>query len=101
MKCLIIDAVDAAIAEELGKYMEVETVMRPTNQELADIIAPYEVLIMRVDPAIDANVLNAAKNLKFIGVCSVGLNHVDMDLAKEKGITVQNAPALTATLLLS
>ena len=34
------------------------------------------------------------KNLKFIGVCSVGLNHVNMEIAKEKGIIVQNAPGL-------
>ena len=34
MKCLIIDAVYSGIAEELGKYMEVETKMLPTQEEL-------------------------------------------------------------------
>jgi len=94
MKCLIIDAVSPAIAEELGKYMQVDTKMLPTQAELAGMIGDYDVLIMRVDPAINKEILDAAKNLKVIGVCSVGLNHIDLDTAKEKGIQVFNAPGL-------
>ncbi|MBQ6294035.1 MAG: phosphoglycerate dehydrogenase [Lachnospiraceae bacterium] len=96
MKCLIIDAVDPCIAEELGKVMEVTTVEKYplTKAELKEIIAPYDALIMRVDPQIDAELIEAAENLKFIGVCSVGLNHIDMDAAKAKGLLVQNAPGL-------
>ena len=86
MKCLIIDVVSPAIAEELGKYMEVDTKILPTQEELAGMIGGYEVLIMRVDPAINKEILDAAKDLKVIGVCSVGLNHIDMDTAKAKGI---------------
>ena len=96
MKCLIIDKVDACIAEELGKVMDVtvsETIPL-TKAELKAVIAPYDVLIMRVDPQIDAEIFEAAENLKYIGVCSVGLNHIDMDAAKAKGIKVQNAPGL-------
>ena len=47
MKCLIIDAVHSAIAEELGKYMQVDTKMLPTQDELAALIPEYDVLIMR------------------------------------------------------
>lgn len=96
MKCLIIDKVDEHIAQELGQYMTVDTVILPSKEELKAMIAPYDVMIMRVDPAIDRSILEAAKNLKFLGVCSVGLNHVDMDAAKEFGITVQNAPGLNS-----
>lgn len=94
MKCLIIDVVSPAIAEELGKYMEVDTKILPTQDELASMIGDYEVLIMRVDPAINKTILDAAKKLKVIGVCSVGLNHIDMDTAKANGIQVFNAPGL-------
>lgn len=94
MKCLIIDVVHSAIAEELGKYMEVDTKLLPTQEELATLIPDYDVLIMRVDPAINKTILDAAKKLKVIGVCSVGLNHIDMETAKEKGIQVFNAPGL-------
>lgn len=94
MKALIIDAVHAAIGEELGKYMSVQTKMLPTQAELKELIADVDVLIMRVDPAINKEILDAAKCLKVIGVCSVGLNHVDTKYAEEKGIQVFNAPGL-------
>ena len=94
MKALIIDAVHAAIGEELGKYMSVETKMLPTQAELKELIVDVDVLIMRVDPAINKEILDAAKCLKVIGVCSVGLNHVDTKYAEEKGIQVFNAPGL-------
>lgn len=96
MKCLIIDAVHSSISEELGKYMQVDTHMLPSQQELVKLIPDYDVLVMRVDPAINKEILDAAKNLKVIGVCSVGLNHVDMETAKAKGIQVFNAPGLNA-----
>ena len=94
MKALIIDVVHSAIGEELGKYMQVDTKLLPTSEELAQLIPDYEVLIMRVDPKITKDVIDAAKKLKVIGVCSVGLNHVDMDAAKAAGIQVFNAPGL-------
>lgn len=96
MKCLIIDAVHESISAELGKFMQVDTKMLPTQEELKALIPEYEVLIMRVDPKINKEILDAAKNLKVIGVCSVGLNHIDMECAKEKGIQVFNAPGLNA-----
>ena len=98
MNCLIIYKVYAGIAEELGKSMNVKTADHlPSSKEqlLADI-GEADVLIMRVDPKIDKEILDAAKNLKVIGVCSVGLNHIDMDYAKEKGIQIFNAPGLNA-----
>lgn len=96
MKCLIIDVVSPAIAEELGKYMDVTTCKQlpPSKDELTGMIGDVDVLIMRVDPKIDKEVLDAAKNLKVIGVCSVGLNHVDTKYAEEKGVKVFNAPGL-------
>ena len=86
----------AIIAIELGKYMEVKVSEKlpPSKAELIEQIADVDVLIMRVDPKIDREVIDAAKALKVIGVCSVGLNHVDTKYCEEKGIKVFNAPGL-------
>ena len=96
MKGLVIDVVAGEIAVELGKYMEVKVSEKlpPSKAELIEQIADVDVLIMRVDPKIDREVLDAAKALKVIGVCSVGLNHVDTKYCEEKGIQVFNAPGL-------
>ena len=55
MKCLIIDVVHEAIAQELGKYMEVKVSEKlpPAKDELKAMIGDVDVLIMRVDPMID------------------------------------------------
>ena len=92
MKCLIIDAVHSAIAEEMSKYMEVSIEMLPTQDRLKALIPDVDLLVMRVDPAINREILDAAANLKVIAVCAVGLNHVDLDYAKQKGVQVFNAP---------
>ena len=96
MKCLVIDYIDEEIFREFRKYMDVDLMMLPTKQTLIKIIEPYEVLIMRVDPEIDEAVLSAAKNLRFIGVCSTGLNHIDLEAAKKRGVIIQNAPGMNA-----
>ena len=98
MNCLIIDKVYAGIAEEFSKYMNVKTAdnLPSTKEQLIAQIGDVDVLIMRVDPKIDKEVLDAAKNLKIIGVCSVGLNHIDTVYAKEKGIQIFNAPGMNA-----
>lgn len=92
MKCLVIDVVHHTIRDELEQYMQVDTELLPTQERLAEIIGEYDLLLMRVDPAIDRTILDAAKKLKVIGVCAVGLNHVDLEYAKEKGVQVFNAP---------
>ena len=98
MKCLVTDAVYPCIARELKKYIEVDTTDgKPLSRaELLERIAGYDILVMRVDPKIDSEILDAAKNLKMIGVCAVGTNHIDMKYAEEKGIHVFNAPGMNA-----
>ena len=51
---------------------------------------------MRVNPIIDREILDTATSLKMIGVCAAGMNHIDMDYAKEKGILVVNVARLDA-----
>ena len=74
MKCLITDAVYAGIAEELKKYMDVTTTDgKPLSKaEMLEKIGDYEILIMRVDPKIDKEIIDAGKKLQMIGVCAVG-----------------------------
>lgn len=96
MKCLIIDAVHASIKEQLSKHMQVDEHMLPSQEELKGMIGDYDVLIMRVDPFLNKEIFEAAKNLKVIGVCSVGLNHIDLEAAKAHNVQVFNAPGLNA-----
>jgi D-lactate dehydrogenase len=52
----------------------------------AEIISPF------IYSSVDQEVLNNLPNLKFIATRSVGFDHIDMDVAKQKGIVVSNIP---------
>ncbi len=95
MKALIIDQVSQNIRPFLEKNgADVDYVFLPTHDELRDMIGKYDLLVMRVDPRIDKEILDAAVNLKAITIHAVGTNHVDLKYAAEKGITVTNAPGM-------
>ncbi len=64
---------------------------RLNQQEIIELGGDCEGIIAGVEPY-DKNVLNHLKNLKCISRCGVGVDNIDMDLAREKGITVLNTP---------
>lgn len=97
MKALMVDYMSEVIDEGLKDLgIELDKEMLPTSEKLASIIEPYDILIMRVDPFINKEVLDAAKNLKAIFVGSTGTNHIDKDYAKEKNIPIYNSPGQNA-----
>lgn len=65
---------------------------RLREEELAEIIAPYEVLIAGTEP-ITENVLRNATNLRLIARVGIGLDSVALRAARTRGIAVTYTPA--------
>ncbi|NRD18834.1 hydroxyacid dehydrogenase [Winogradskyella eckloniae] len=63
-----------------------------SKAEIEAKIADYDGFIIRSRFSIDQHFLDAAKNLKFIGRVGAGLENIDCDYAKEKGIHLISAP---------
>jgi phosphoglycerate dehydrogenase-like enzyme len=59
--------------------------------ELLKVIEPYNAIICSDDEITD-KVLDRAKNLKVISKWGVGMNSVDLESAKRRGIAVYNSP---------
>jgi len=76
---------------EPGLTIDVKTGL--SSKELAQIIEPYEGLIVRSSTKVTAEVIEKARNLKVIGRAGVGLDNVDADAATKRGIVVMNVPA--------
>lgn len=55
-------------------------------------IAHYDGIVIRSRFSIDKGFLNAANNLKFIARVGAGLENIDIELAKQKGIKLVAAP---------
>ena len=88
MKALIIDRVSPVIAKGLQALgAEVDIKILPSVDELKEMLPEYDLLVMRVDPKIGRDILDAAaKRVKMIAVCAAGTNHIDLEYARELGI---------------
>lgn len=63
-----------------------------SKEEIKTKIRQYDGFIIRSRFSIDKSFLDAAKNLKFIGRVGAGLENIDCDYAKQKGIHLISAP---------
>lgn len=59
-----------------------------TRGELLARIHEFDVLIVRLRHRVDGEIMDAAPRLKFIVSATTGLDHIDLDHAARKGITV-------------
>lgn len=63
--------------------------------ELLEVIGEYDGLIVRGRTKVTKEVFEAAKKLKAVGRAGVGVDNIDLDAAREHGVTVVNAPTST------
>lgn len=86
------DAVETRMRELFDA--ELNIVDRPrSREELAAAMASVDVLVPTIADKIDAELLaSAGPQLKLIAGFSNGTDHIDVDAAAEKGITVTNTP---------
>ncbi len=92
-KVLIADSVAPEAIEKLkkaGHKVDVKTGM--SEDELVKTIPPYEAIIVRSATKVTRKAIAAGKNLKVIARGGIGLDNIDCDAAKEKGILVVNTP---------
>jgi len=66
------------------------------KSKIASIINQYDVLIVRGRTKVDASLIQNSR-LKIVGRAGVGLDNVDLQAAKEKGVTVLNTPSAPTT----
>jgi D-3-phosphoglycerate dehydrogenase len=66
------------------------------KDELMKIIPEVDVLVVRSATKVTADIIEAGKNLKIIARAGIGLDNIDVQKAKEKGIKILNTPGASA-----
>jgi len=97
MKILVCDAIAGSAIEQFkskGFEVDIKTGMSP--EELAEVIEPYDIIIVRSATKVRKVAIDKAKNLKVIARGGVGLDNIDVEYAKSKGIKVVNTPAASS-----
>ncbi len=64
--------------------------------DLLRIIPEYDGLIVRGRTRVTASVFEAGSRLKVVGRAGVGVDNVDLEVAKSRGVIVVNAPMSTS-----
>jgi len=64
-------------------------------EELLEQISEYNAMIVRGRTKVTEAVLEAGKNLKVVGRMGVGVDNIDLQAAKARGIKVVNSPVAT------
>lgn len=92
MQVLIIDDVHPMLMEGLGK-LGFEVIYRPdaTRNDLLFLIPGVSGLVVRTKTKIDAEIINASTQLKFIARAGAGLDNVEEAVAAARNIAVFNA----------
>jgi D-3-phosphoglycerate dehydrogenase / 2-oxoglutarate reductase len=97
MKVLVSDSIAQEGIKNLqaaGFEVLVKTGMKP--EELKEVIKDFDAIIVRSASKVTAEIIEAGVNLKVIGRAGVGLDNVDRQAAKAKGIKVVNTPGATS-----
>jgi len=95
-KILVNDGIEesgARILSEAGHELEMTKV---PQEELAAELNKYDAIFVRSATQVRKEHIDAAPNLKLIGRGGVGLDNIDVDYAKSKGIEVVNTPAASS-----
>lgn len=93
MKILHLDTNHPLLINQLNDlgYTNDENYTAP-KEDILKIIHNYDGFIIRSRFSIDANFIDAATSLKFIGRVGAGLENIDCDYAEQNGITLIAAP---------
>ncbi len=89
---LIADKLAQSTVDALGDGVEVRWVDGPNRPELLAAVPEADALLVRSATTVDAEVLEAGKNLKIVARAGVGLDNVDVPAATSHGVMVVNAP---------
>lgn len=97
MKVLICDTTAPEAIEKMrAAGIEVDVRDDVTAEELPQVLPAYDGMVVRSRTKVRAPLIDVATNLKVIVRGGVGLDNIDVDHARSKGVAVLNTPAASS-----
>lgn len=85
-----IDPVGKELLEKAGFIVETENI---PQEDLAEALKQYDGITVRSATKVRKELIDACPNLKLIGRGGVGMDNIDVEYARSKGLAVVNTPA--------
>ena len=93
MKILVCDKTESEAIERMRSAgLTVDTNFEITAEELPKVLPAYDGMVVRSRTKVRQPLIDVCPNLKIIVRGGVGLDTIDADYARSKGITVMNTP---------
>jgi D-3-phosphoglycerate dehydrogenase len=93
MKILVCDKTEAECIERMrAAGLTVDTNFEITPEELPNVLPAYDGMVVRSRTKVRQPLIDVCPNLKVIVRGGVGLDTIDAEYARSKGITVMNTP---------
>ena len=97
MKVLVCDKTEKECIEQMrAAGLTVDTNFEITPEQLMTILPGYDVVVVRSRTKIRQPLIDVCPNLKLIVRGGVGLDTIDVEYARSKGIVVKNTPLASA-----
>lgn len=94
---LIAEELSPATVDALGPDFEIRSCDGSDRADLLASIADADAILIRSATQVNAEALDAAKNLRIVARAGVGLDNVDVKAATRHGVMVVNAPTSNIT----
>lgn len=94
-KILITDGLDESGQAAMRVSNQVDDRTGISAEDLLKVIPEYDALIVRGRTKVNAAIFDVASKLKVVGRAGVGVDNIDLEAAKKKGVAVVNAPLST------
>jgi len=91
-RVLVCDPLDEHALEILGHETRLDVRTGLNRDELIDIVADFDALVVRSATQVTSEVLEAGSLLRVVARAGVGVDNIDVEAATERGILVVNAP---------
>ncbi len=88
-----IDPIGKELLEKAGFQVDTETI--PQDQ-LAEALKNYDAITVRSATKVKKELIDALPNIKLIGRGGVGMDNIDVEYARSKGVAVVNTPAASS-----
>ena len=93
MKTIIIDTIHLALYKRLeAKGFECIDASKMDDIKVREILSDADGLVLRSRMTLNKQFIDDYPNLKFIGRVGAGLEHIDVDYAKSKGVELFSSP---------
>jgi D-3-phosphoglycerate dehydrogenase len=91
-RILVADPIAEDGITRLQAVGDVEIALKLSEDQLVELVAPFQALVVRSETKVTAKVIAAGSNLKVVGRAGVGVDNIDVEAASERGVLVVNAP---------